>query len=130
MLARRKVSIVADSELTHIVLHAMVTDMAGFAIVGEYESVAAAAAGIREARPDVLLLDHRLADGCGVDLMRALTPMLSETMVIVCTSDPDRSLREAYLAAGACAYFQKGREILALRKTLQWLEALPPQAHH
>ena len=76
-------------------------------VVGEAGSVADARHRIPAVRPDVILLDMRLPDGTGVDLLREIPALWPQARSVVLTSySDDHALLEA-IAAGASGYLLK-----------------------
>jgi DNA-binding NarL/FixJ family response regulator len=76
-------------------------------VVAEAATVAEALRRIPAARPDVAVVDLRLPDGDGVDLMERIRALLPEVRCIVLTSFEDDDALEAALAAGARAFLLK-----------------------
>ena len=58
-------------------------------------------------RPSLLILDLRLPDGDGLDLVHAARALNPPVPVIVVTAFPTKAAREAALAAGAAAFLAK-----------------------
>ena len=82
-------------------------------------------------RPDVVLLDLRLPDQSGIEVLRALLAIDPSTRVVMLTSaQGDASVYEA-ISAGACGYLLKGIEGGALAEQLRRVaaggKALPPE---
>ena len=76
-------------------------------IVGEASSVSAAAAGIREAQPDVVLLDVHMPDGGGAEVIRAVGDSASGTKFLALSvSDAPEDVIEV-IRAGARGYVTK-----------------------
>jgi DNA-binding NarL/FixJ family response regulator len=74
-------------------------------------------------RPDVVLLDLRLPDRSGIDVLRALLEIDPTTRVVMLTSaQGDASVYEA-VQAGACGYLLKGIEGGALAEQLRRVAA-------
>jgi DNA-binding NarL/FixJ family response regulator len=85
----------------------------------------------RAQRPDVVLLDLRLPDRSGMDVLRALLAIDPLTRVVILTSaQGDASVHEA-ISTGACGYLLKGIEGGALAEQLRRVaeggKALPPE---
>lgn len=78
-----------------------------FAVVAESSSVAAGRAAIRAHAPDVVVVDIRLADGNGLDLVRELRAADPSVGIVVITMYAgDAQMVEAH-KAGASAYATK-----------------------
>lgn len=99
--------IVDDHEVVRRGIAEVVDRSDGMTVVAEAGSVAE---GLRRAalvHPQVMLVDLRLPDGTGIDLMTALHESLPETRAIVLTSFDDDDALAAALQAGAAAYMLK-----------------------
>jgi DNA-binding NarL/FixJ family response regulator len=84
-------------------------------VVGEAESGEQAIAAFRETRPDVTVMDLRLPDRDGVDVIKELRKDFPHARFVVLTSsEGDMDMRRA-MEAGAQAYVIKG----AIRKELR-----------
>ena len=74
-------------------------------------------------KPDVVLLDLRLPDQSGIEVLRALLAIDPQTRVVMLTSaQGDASVYEA-ISAGACGYLLKGIEGGALAEQLRRVAA-------
>jgi DNA-binding response OmpR family regulator len=89
-----------------------------------------AASGLSAAellRPDAVVLDEKLADGAGYDVLVALRerPRTHNLPVAYLTSDPSRASRDRLRHAGASAVMTKPLNIGTLDRTLRCLMGLP-----
>lgn len=82
----------------------------------------------RREKPDAVLLDLRLPDGDGIDLLRKLrqTPPLAQTPILVITAGHDEAHRTEMLKAGADEYLAKPIEGVDLQARLDRILAVPP----
>jgi CheY-like chemotaxis protein len=80
-----------------------------------------------DARPDLVVLDLRMPQGNGWEVLRSwrTTPSLSDVPVVLLTADRSRRAREAYLV-GAAAVVHKPFNIDDLVVTLRQLLAQTP----
>jgi two-component system response regulator DevR len=99
--------LVDDHELIRRALHDLLSAEADIEIVGEAGSVREAAGAILERRPDVVVLDLRLPDGVGVDLIRRVRDQVPGTRWLVLTSFDDPGDVRAAVQAGAAGYLLK-----------------------
>jgi two-component system, NarL family, response regulator DevR len=76
-------------------------------VVGEAESAAAAARRIPALRPDVAILDARLADGNGIDVCREIRSQDPSIHALILTSYDDEDALFAAIMAGAAGYVLK-----------------------
>ena len=77
--------------------------------VRTYADAASALAGVKQHRPDVVLLDISLGDANGVDVLHALRAQegLESVPVIAVTAHSQRSERTRFLAEGFTDYVAK-----------------------
>lgn len=90
-----------------------------FRIAGEATSAAAVLELVRRRRPDLLLIDYRLPDGKGTELVRELRREGLATPAVVMTANPERGLNEATREAGAQGSFLKTGDVEELAQTLR-----------
>jgi two-component system response regulator DevR len=76
-------------------------------VVGEAESAAAAARRLPALRPDVAILDARLADGNGIDVCREIRSQDPSIHALILTSYDDEDALFAAIMAGAAGYVLK-----------------------
>ena len=101
------VMIIDDHEVVRRGIAEVVDRADGLKVVAEAGSVAEAVKRAVLVKPDVALVDLRLPDGTGIDIISRLSAELPELRPIVLTSfDDDDALAEA-LKAGAKAYLLK-----------------------
>jgi two-component system response regulator DevR len=85
-------------------------------IVGEAESAASAIRGIIATRPNFVVLDYRLQEGTGLDVLRAAAGIARETVFIVLTNHVSEPLRAACMGAGAQYFLDKSSEFDQLNR--------------
>jgi len=102
-----RVAFVEDDRGTRRHLREIVGSDPGCECVGEFDTVAAAVAGLAAATPHVALVDVNLPDGTGIDVVRALAPTMAETEFVMVTIYQDGDLLFDALAAGAHGYLLK-----------------------
>jgi DNA-binding NarL/FixJ family response regulator len=110
MPVRKGVFIVEDSASIRSRLVEMLEDVEGIRVVGEAESPAQATAAILETLPDLVILDFQLIGGTGVEVMRAVRPVLPEVAFLVLTNHPNPQYRRICMEAGAHWFFDKSTE--------------------
>ncbi|MEX2210509.1 MAG: response regulator transcription factor [Gaiellaceae bacterium] len=92
---------------------------AGFRIVGETASVDAVHELARRRNPDLLLVDYRLPDGRGTELVRALRKQGLDTPAVLMTANAERGFNEAARDAGAQGTFLKTGNVDELEQALR-----------
>lgn len=90
-------------------LSALLNDQPDMTVVGNASTVADSVASTRELRPDVVLIDFRLADGTGADAGVAIRQVRPETKLIFLTREDNDAVRFAALEAGASAFIHKSK---------------------
>ncbi|XCB30200.1 response regulator transcription factor [Arcanobacterium hippocoleae] len=115
------VMIIDDHEVVRRGISEVVDRCAGLKVIAEAGSVAEAVRRGELMMPQVALVDLRLPDGTGIDIINQLRERSPETKCVVLTSfDDDDALSEA-LDAGAKAYLLKsvrGAEITEVIKAV------------
>jgi len=100
MLTARFV-IVDDVTFTQEFLLSTITHALGLPCLGRYASVKTAIAGIRETKPDLVMLDMNLYDEYGIQVMEVIRPELPAIKWIICTAlEGEMQMRRA-MASGA-----------------------------
>jgi two-component system response regulator DevR len=99
--------IVDDHGVTRLGLRTLLEACPEFEIAGETTSVVETLAAAAHLKPDVIVLDVRLADGSGIEVCRQLQDMGLDTRVLVLTSFADDDLVFDAIAAGADGYLLK-----------------------
>ena len=105
-----KVMIVDDSTLVRRRLAAMISGLSGIDLAGEARSVAQALELIRRCHPEAVVLDIRLKDGNGFDLLRQVKREPGAPVVIMLTSFPSNKARQACRTLGGDFFFDKATE--------------------
>lgn len=122
MLKRYKIMVVDDHDVVRMGLTALLED-SEFEVVSESGSVAEAVEKSRQASPDIILMDVRLADGSGIDACRQILLRQPTVRVIMLTSYADDEAVLQSIEAGASGYVLKeiGRQALrdAIRKVVE-----------
>jgi DNA-binding response OmpR family regulator len=82
----------------------------------------------RKVHPDAVVVDIRLPDGDGLEVVRELraTPETASVVILVLTAGHDPAKRESVLGAGADEYMAKPFDPAQLETLLRRLLALPP----
>lgn len=84
-------------------------------VVGDAGDGAAAIEGVRELRPDVLVLDLSMPRVDGLEVIRTLRDEVPETKVVVASGFSAGRLAPLAMELGAVAYFEKGAPVDELR---------------
>ena len=113
--------IVDDSEVLRSRLVQMLSEIKGIEIVGEAGFVLDAVREIKKLNPDIAILDMKMADGNGSDILTAIKKDKMTTRVIIFTNYPYLQYRKRCLDAGADFFFYKATELGKLIDLLKGL---------
>jgi DNA-binding NarL/FixJ family response regulator len=103
-----RVAIVDDHPMFRMGLAAAIGEMDGIVLVGEAGRADEVGELVADARPDVVLLDIRLADGSGLEVNRWLAEHHPEVRVVMLTMSDDEDTALTALRDGASGYLVKG----------------------
>jgi len=121
-----KVALVEDSVHVRNVLARLLSGIEGVELAGEAEDAQGAMAMVERSTPDVVVLDVELRDqGRGIDVLRQLRNERPGVEVIVLSNYGWAAMREAFIDAGASAYFDKAFEF---GQALEWIRARQARA--
>jgi two-component system OmpR family response regulator len=115
------VMMVEDSPIVRGVLRGMLETIPQLSLSGGFSGAPAAIDAIRNAPPDVILLDIQLKVGNGMDVLKVVSAEYPAIKVIVVTNFSDAVYRKHYSSAGAFAFFDKCHELRALSGCLEKL---------
>ncbi|WP_050025714.1 response regulator transcription factor [Verrucomicrobium sp. BvORR034] len=101
------VSLVEDNPLLASELQQLVAGAPDMVCLDVYGTVATALEGLPVRTPEILLVDLRLPDHSGVDLIAAVSDRLPDVQCVVLTMYEESDLIFSALQAGACGYLLK-----------------------
>jgi len=110
-----------DSEILRSRLVEMLSEFEEIEIVGQAEYAQEAIESIREIIPDVVILDLRLPDGNGINVLKKIKEGNSSIKVIIFTNYPYFQYKKRCLEAGAEFFFYKATEFEKLIEVLRQL---------
>jgi len=116
-----KVLIVDDSILVQQRLVDMLAEIDGIEVVGKAKGESEALSEAIELVPDVVILDIRLREGNGINLLQKIKNDSANTVVIIITSYPYPQYRNRCAAAGADFFFSKSTEFDKIPEVLKRL---------
>ena len=102
-----RVVVVDDHPMVRAGLTAQLERDASVEVVGDADTVASALVTIAALNPDVVLVDHQLPDGTGLDVLGPLVAAGQVPAVVLVTGYDDRSLIEQYVKAGVAGFAHK-----------------------
>ena len=106
-MLRVRILLVDDHEVVRLGLKSLVERQPGFEVVGEAAAEQEAVQKALALKPDVVLMDIRLAGGSGIEACQQITASLPETKVIMLTSFADDEMLFSAIRAGATGYVLK-----------------------
>ena len=99
--------IVDDHDMFAESLRVALSAQPDFEVVGTASTLAQAKNMVATTAPDVVLLDHRLPDGLGVDAIADLRAIRPETYIVVLTAAAEDSMLVAATEAGCAGFILK-----------------------
>lgn len=81
-----------------------------FRVVGEAATPQACIAGILHAHPDVVVLDHQLEGGTGLQVLKAVRQADPKVAFVVFSNNDAPAYRKRYLCEGAVRFLDKSTE--------------------
>jgi two-component system response regulator DevR len=125
-----RVMLVDDHEVVRSGLRSMLDAQPDMSVVAEAGTVRDSLTQAEQARPDVVVMDVRLADGSGIEATREIRAHRPEIQVLMLTSFADDEALFASIMAGASGYVLKqirgGELIRAIRAVGQGQSLLDP----
>jgi DNA-binding NarL/FixJ family response regulator len=119
MMDKLKVFISDDSATVRERLVTMASDLPGVDVVGQAQDVPGTLDGIRQVRPDVVILDIRMPGGNGIEVLRQVKKMAQAPKVIMLTNFAYSQYRKKCEEAGADFFFDKSTEFEELPQALE-----------
>lgn len=111
--------IVEDSKLVRDRLVLLLEEIDGLEIVGQSESIKVATENIFRMQPDVLLIDIRLPDGNGLDMLAKIQACGLKITSIVITLEPHPAHFKLAMERGAACFFDKAKELWKIPVVLE-----------
>ena len=110
--------VVDDSPLVRERIEALLAGLSGARIVGHAEGADQAVSGILTLLPQVVLLDLKLAQGSGFDVLRAVCPQAPQIDVYMLSNFATDGYRRTAAQLGARGFFDKTQEFVQLMDLL------------
>lgn len=105
-----RIVIVDDHEVVALGLKALLEDEPDLTVVATATSAADALAVVEEHHPDVAVIDYRLPDGNGVELIRFLRSREQPPGIVMVTAAADRRVMSQALDAGCFSFLSKNAD--------------------
>lgn len=110
--------LIEDEELVCELLAEFLTAEEDIDYLGEARDGASAIRRCRELKPEMIILDLRLPEVSGLDVLKVLHRELPETKVIIFTGSLSEETLQQTLANGAIAYVEKAYGLEELQKAI------------
>jgi DNA-binding NarL/FixJ family response regulator len=114
-----KVFIVDDSTLIRERLKTMISEHPQIEISGEAQSARQAIDSIRKIKPDVVILDIRMSEGNGIEVLKNIKKNKWVPKIIILTNYPYPQYRKKCMEAGANFFFDKSTEFQRITEVLK-----------
>jgi DNA-binding NarL/FixJ family response regulator len=128
---RLRILLVDDHEVVRDGVRALIEANDDLTVVAEAGTVAEAVAQAVRTRPDIVVMDVRLADGSGIEATREIRAKLEKTQVLMLTSFADDEALFSSIMAGAAGYVLKqirgGELVRAIREVGNGKSLLDPE---
>lgn len=115
--------IVENSEIIRDRLALLFAEIEGLVLVGQAGSVKTAIEDILKLKPDMAMVDIKLSDGNGLDLLESMQAQGSKTKMIVMTFDPYSQYRKRAMKFGAVHFIDKAKGLGSIRLILEQMVA-------
>jgi len=122
-----RVLIVDDSKIVCKGLQQMLINIADVEIVGQAHNAKDAIRFISESKPDVVILDIRLPDLSGIDVLKNIRDKKLPIRVIMLTNYPYPQYRKKCEELGADYFFDKVAEIKEIPNVIEELAKNKPE---
>ena len=120
-----KILIADDSLVVRDRLVTLLTDVHGIEVVGQAKDAMEARSLAAELRPDVAILDIRMPDGSGADVVREIKQLSPTPKVIILTNYPHPENRKKCIDRGADYFFDKSTEFKKVLSVLRGMLGEP-----
>lgn len=122
-ISRINVLLVEDDESMRLEFESMVAGRPNLSLTGSTATLAEAREILRNAIPDVAIIDLGLNDGDGIELIRSLQRQSSRTAVLVATVFGDEAHVIRAIEAGARGYLLKDTSIEEFARAVELVHA-------
>jgi DNA-binding NarL/FixJ family response regulator len=100
-----------DSLILRNALKSLFSNCCNIKIIGEAINGSDAVQLILELQPDMAIIDVRMPEMNGIEVLMKLKELKSKTKVCILTNHPYRQYRERCIAEGAFRFFDKNQDI-------------------
>lgn len=113
-----KVLVVDDSALLRERLVSMISELPEIAKIGQAQNASQALNSVQKLNPDVVILDIRLSEGNGIEILQKIKKENSAPITIMFTNFPYPQYRKKCKESGADFFFDKSTEFHKITRVL------------
>lgn len=118
-----RIFLVDDAAIVREQLTDLIAPIGGMEIVGESSGSADAEEKIRQLKPDVVILDLRLPDGSGIEILKKIKKFDPSPKVIIFSNNTYPQYEQRCMGLGADFFFNKAEDFRKIpRVLLDWSE--------
>ncbi len=114
-----KVLIVDDSSLLRERLVSMISELPGVTTIGQAQDSSQALSSVQKLNPDVVILDIRLSEGNGIEILQRIKKKNAAPVTIMFTNYPYPQYRKKCEETGADFFFDKSTEFNKITDVLK-----------
>ncbi len=114
-----KILIVDDSKILRQRIIGMISDIPGIEIAAEAGNSIEAIKLIEKLKPDTMILDIRMPNGSGIEVLKNIRQQDISIITIVFTNYPLAQYRDKCLELGADYFFDKATEIENVKSVIE-----------
>jgi DNA-binding NarL/FixJ family response regulator len=114
-----KVLVVDDSALLRERMVSMISELPEIAKIGQAQNASQALNSVHKLNPDVVILDIRLSEGNGIEVLQKIKKENSAPVTIMFTNFPYAQYRKKCKEAGADFFFDKSTEFHKITGVLE-----------
>ena len=100
----------------------MISELPGVTAIGQAQDAPEALNSVEELHPDVVILDFRLSDGSGIEILKKMKKNNSAAVAIMFTNYPYPQYRKKCQEAGADFFFDKSTEFHRITDVLKHVQ--------
>lgn len=118
-MSQTRIMLVDDHEVVRMGMRTLLERQTEFVVVAEAADETSAVENATIYKPDIILMDIRLAGGSGIEASRQITAVLPQTKIIILTSYAEDELLFSAIQAGAVGYVLKQADSRELLRAIQ-----------
>jgi DNA-binding NarL/FixJ family response regulator len=118
-----KLFLVDDHPMLLKGLRQAILEQPSITVVGEATTGADALQRAAELNPDIIVMDIHLPDISGLEVTRKILALLPSAKVLVFSADPNRTMVDEALQAGACGYIWKQSAVDEVLRAIEMVQA-------